>query len=119
VPHPVTGFQIGTIEASGDVRILPVSGDFDLAAVPEVESALALLEIEAPAVLAIDLRELELIDSSALRTILNAVNRAHADGRRFVVIAPPTGPVGRLLELTLVGDHVEVVDDPSALSPSS
>jgi anti-anti-sigma factor len=111
----MSGFQIGTIAADGDVRILPVSGDFDLASVPEVESALALLESEAPPILALDLRDLELIDSSALRTILNAVSRAQAEGRRFVVIAPPTGPVGRLLELTLVGDHIEVVADPSAL----
>lgn len=106
-------------DGDGDVRVLAVAGDFDLAAVPEVDSAIALLEAEHPRVLGLDLRELELIDSSALRTILNAVNRARTESRRFAVIAPSTGPVGRLLELTLVGDHVELVDDPQRLRDPS
>lgn len=108
-------FAISQPPSDGGVRLLAVSGDFDLAAVPEVDSAIALLEAEQPLVLGLDLRELEVIDSSALRTILNAVNRARTEDRRFAVIAPASGPVGRLLELTLVGDHVELVDDPERL----
>lgn len=112
----VSGFEIGPVETNGSARLLGVAGDFDVAAAAEVDSALALLESERPQVLALDLRELELIDSSGLRVIVNAVSRARAEGRRFVVIAPAQGPVGRLLELTLVGDHVEVVESPGDLA---
>lgn len=111
----MSAFEITRVARAGALHLLAISGDFDMAAVPEVESALVLLEAGAPPVIGLDLRRLELIDSSALRTILNADLRAKADGRRFAVVAPARGPVGRLLELTLIGEHIEVVEDPDTL----
>lgn len=111
----MSAFEITRAERAGDLHLLEVSGDFDLAAVPEVDRVLALIEAERPPVVGLDLRRLELIDSTALRTILDADKRAKADGRRFAVVAPASGPVGRLLALTLIGDHIEVVDDPGRL----
>ena len=37
--------------------------------------------------------------------------RARAAGRRFVLVAPPEGPVGRILRLTLLLEHLDVVPD--------
>jgi anti-anti-sigma factor len=113
----VSEFEITRVVREGDVHLLALSGDFDLATVPEVDSALALLETASPPVIGLDLRGLQLIDSTALRTILDADKRAKAKGRRFAVVAPASGPVGRLLELTLIGGHIEVVEDPSDLAP--
>jgi anti-anti-sigma factor len=112
----MSAFEILRVAREGDVHLLALSGDFDLATVPEVDSALTLLESAAPPVIGLDLRGLELIDSTALRTIVSADKRAKAEGRRFAVIAPASGPVGRLLELTLIGDHIEVVEDPRDLA---
>lgn len=98
------------------VPAIRVDGDFDVAASVDVDRALTDLEATGPAVIALDLRELEIIDSSGLRIVLNAVNRAREQGRRLVVVAPSSGPVGRLLELTLLGDYIELVDDPAQIT---
>jgi anti-anti-sigma factor len=98
------------------VPAIRVVGDFDVAASVDVDRSLTDLEATGPAVIALDLRELEIIDSSGLRIVLNAVNRAREQGRRLVVVAPPSGPVGRLLELTLLGDYIELVDDPALIT---
>lgn len=91
---------------------LMVRGDFDVAAAPEVDAALGRLEQDRPPVIALDLRELAVIDSSGLRVVVDGVRRARADRRRLVVLAPPGGPVGRLLALALVAEHSDLVGDP-------
>jgi anti-anti-sigma factor len=64
-----------------------------------------------------DLRDVALIDSTGLRVILDAAARAHDEDRRLVVVARTDGPVGRVLELTLLSDHLEVVGELAAARP--
>lgn len=110
-------FSVSTIAAAGadSPGIVVVSGELDISGVGQVRRALADLENGPGEVVALDLREVEHLDSSALRLLLDAEDRARRRGRRFVVVAGPDGAVGRLLALTMLADHVEVVSDPVGL----
>jgi anti-anti-sigma factor len=104
-------FEVASDRARGMVT---VRGDLDLAHSGDLRLAIGAVEENRPAVLVVDLREVVHIDSTGLRVILDASTRAHAAGRRLVVVVEPGGPVGKVLELTLVTDRIEVVGDPAA-----
>jgi anti-sigma B factor antagonist len=104
-------FDISADRARG---VVAVSGDLDLAHSGELALALAAVDQRRPAALVVDLRDVVHIDSTGLRVILDASTRAEADGRRVVVVVEPGGPVGKVLELTLVTDRIEVVGDLSS-----
>ncbi|MGE3138414.1 MAG: STAS domain-containing protein [Thermoleophilia bacterium] len=97
--------------------IVTVTGELDIAAVPAVSHAVAALESGSPPHLVLDLSGVVHLDSSGLRVLLDASARAGREGRRLVIVAPPDGPVGRLLELTLLAEHLDVVRDLDAACP--
>jgi anti-anti-sigma factor len=101
----------GARDPGGRPWVVAVSGELDVAGVERVGRALADVEGAGEGVIALDLREVVHLDSSGLRLLLDAEARARRTGRRFVVVAGPDGAVGRLLALTLLADHVEVVGD--------
>lgn len=100
--------------ADGSPAVVVVRGELDIAAVPAVSQAVAHAERGRPASIVMDLSEVVHLDSSGLRVLLDAAGRARPEGRRLVIVAPPEGPVGRLLELTLLADHLDVVRDRDA-----
>ena len=104
-------FGVTTDRARG---VVTVRGDLDLAHCDDLRLAILAVEEARPPVLVVDLRGVVHIDSTGLRVILDASTRADADGRRVVVVVEPGGPVGKVLELTLVTDRIEVVGDPAA-----
>ena len=104
-------FEVESDRARGMVS---VRGDLDLAHCGDLRLAIAAVEEKWPAILVVDLREVVHIDSTGLRVILDASTRADAAGRRLVVVVEPGGPVGKVLELTLVTDRIEVVGDLAA-----
>ena len=106
-----TPFEVGSDPARG---IVTVRGDLDLAHCDDLRLALLAVEEARPAILVADLRQVVHIDSTGLRVILDASTRAEAEGRRLVVVVEPGGPVGKVLELTLVTDRIEVVGDLAA-----
>ena len=111
IPPERTPFEVGSDPARG---IVTVRGDLDLAHTEDLRLALLAVEEGRPAILVADLREVVHIDSTGLRVILDASTRAEAQGRRLVVVVEPGGPVGKVLELTLVTDRIEVVGDLAA-----
>ena len=104
-------FEVATDRRKGTVT---VRGDLDLAHSDELRLAIVTVEEAQAPILIVDLREVVHIDSTGLRVILDASSRAVAEGRRLVVVVEPGGPVGKVLELTLVTDRIEVVGDPAA-----
>lgn len=86
-------FRVGV----GDDGSLQVDGDIDMATGPVLGRAIAECEAVRPVVL--DLSRVNFIDSSGLRTLLEASRRA--DERNQVVILRAIGPeIRRLLEIT-------------------
>ena len=86
-------------------------GDFDLAAVGRVENAIGrVFEVAATNRVVFDLRRLTFLDSSGVRTILRANERARAGALELVVVRP-RGRANRVFTLTRVGEELRMVDE--------
>jgi anti-anti-sigma factor len=102
------------VEESDATLCLQLAGEFDLAAVPSVESAL-----ERPSGAAalrrviFDLRGLSFLDVAGLRTILRADARGRSEAFEVVVVRP-RGVVNRVFTLTRAGEQLNIVDEPEA-----
>jgi len=105
----VTILEVETIEGDGLVR-LQLKGELDLSTVSKVEEELRRAESEAPSLLVIDLRELTFLDSTGLRCVITADQRARDAGRRLAIVKGPES-VQRVFSITRVDERLEMVDD--------
>ena|SRR5215212_480128 len=95
-------------EAKGDTIEVTLSGDFDMGAVAAFRSALE--EPPEPWKRAVvDMHDVVFMDSSGLQELLRLNNRAREQDLE-VVIARPSVPVVRLLELTGLETHFTITD---------
>jgi len=98
-------------EERDDRILISLAGELDIATAPRIEEALRAAEEKGPALLVLDLRELEFMDSTGLRTILAADARAGESGRRLAVVQGDEN-IRRVFEVTRLYERVEIVDDP-------
>jgi anti-anti-sigma factor len=103
-------FEIQRAEDTVQVH-LRLKGDLDLYNAPAFDDALVAVEGEKWPTLVLDLRELEFLDSMALRLIMRTQARAKQDGRRLVVVRGRAF-VDRVLKLSGLEEHLELVDEP-------
>ncbi len=104
-----------SLSRDGDVLSLRLTGELDLATVPELEAALP--RPAAGEVLVIDLRNLSFIDSTGIHVLMGLDVSAREQGWSFALVRP--GPdVQRVLDLCHVGDRVRFVDRPTDASPA-
>jgi anti-sigma B factor antagonist len=91
-------FTVRTEHHGGATVVVP-TGELDLATAPALENALArAFDGGSAARVVLDLRELEFIDSSGLRTLLTARRRADDAGADFSLVAGHRG-LERTLEI--------------------
>jgi len=90
---------------------LRLAGDLDLYNAPALDDALVEVEGEKWPTIVLDLRELDFIDSMALRLIMRTQARAQQDGRRLVIVRGPEF-LDRVLALSGLAEHLELVDEP-------
>jgi anti-anti-sigma factor len=103
------GFEI---EERGPITLVALRGELDLLSTAELESELERLTEEPGCdVVALDLRELEFLDSSGLRLVVLAERGLRDNGRRLVLVRGPQ-PVQRVFEITRMTDRLEFVDAP-------
>lgn len=93
-------------EGAGSVR-LQVKGELDRANVPEFKRVLHGAQSEAETV-SLDLRELALIDCSALKEVLDADAFARQTGRKLTLVRA-SGQVDKVMALTGVLERLDVV----------
>jgi anti-anti-sigma factor len=86
------------MEQHGDASVVVPTGELDLATAPALEDALGRAFGDGTQRVVLDLRELEFIDSSGLRTLLTARRRAEEAGSRFSLVAGHRG-LERTLEI--------------------
>jgi len=98
----------------GDAAILSVSGELDLRTSPELEKRLGTAFDAGTELVILDLRQIEFMDSTGLRVLLGAHQRAHESGKRFALVRG-ADQVERVLTLTGVRDLLTVVDAPEEL----
>ena len=96
---------------------LALRGELDLSTVSKVQEKLQQAEARSPATLVLDLSHLNFLDSTGLRCVVGADERARSEGRRFVVVKGPEA-VQRVFEITRLNEPIEMVDDVSAVAES-
>ena len=94
-------FQIEAADIDGIYRIR-LQGEFDLAAFPQAERALA-DAIKTHQQIEVDLRELTFIDSSGVRALTVAWNRSRTMVRSFWIVPGPPA-VQRVFDITGLTD---------------
>lgn len=109
----MTILEVESEERNGVVRIA-LRGELDLSTVPRVEDELRRAEAKRPPLIALDLAGLTFLDSTGLRLVLTADERAREEGRRLVIVRGPK-TVSRVFSITRLDERLEIVDDLSAL----
>jgi anti-anti-sigma factor len=100
--------------SQGNAAVVTVSGELDLRASPQLEERLTRAFDAGAELVILDLRQIEFMDSTGLRVLLSAHQRAHDSGRRFALVRG-ADQVERVLTLTGVRDLLTVVDAPEEL----
>jgi len=106
--------ELDTEETDGRAQVA-LRGELDISSAPVLEEALGRVEEAGPAVLVIDLRGLAFMDSTGLRTVVSADQRARDQGRRLAIVRGPE-PVDRIFSVTRLDERLELVDDPAAVA---
>jgi anti-anti-sigma factor len=110
----------GTLE----IRVGPIAqscclvqlvGELDLATVGAAEKELGLVERAGPGTVVLDFSELEFIDSSGIKLLMDARDRARVNGQALRLIRGPKA-VQRVLELCGLTDWLRFLDDTEAVS---
>ncbi len=98
---------------TGAVAVIALTGELDVAGASLLENELRRVaaDHDAPG-LVLDLRELDFMDSTGLRLIVLADDRARAEGRDFTLVRGKPD-VQRVLEITRMDDRLTIVDDPA------
>lgn len=103
-----------TTETNGATVRLALTGELDIAGAARVEQELERIEQTPPPTLVLDLRELEFMDSTGLRLILAADERAREQARRLVLVRG-SDTVQRIIAMTRLDERLEIVDDLAAV----
>ena len=101
-------------ERRGDRLVIALSGELDLVNAARWEEQLVGIEADPPGTLVLDLREITFIDSTGLRAVIGASQRAREAGRRLVVVRGAAA-VDRLFSVTQLDQRLEIVDDPDSV----
>jgi anti-anti-sigma factor len=117
-PPRVPAAGAGTLRtqtgSDGERITVTMEGELDLATIARFRSELEAIEQRRPPLLVIDLRTLQFMDSSGLRELVAATQRARAQARRLVLITG-SAPIDRLLAVSGATRGLETTDDPATL----
>src|SRR5207302_7237020 len=102
------------VRNEGSAWVLAASGELDLRTSPQLEATLDRVWASSAELVILDLRQIEFMDSTGLRVLLGAHQRAQETGRRVAVVRG-ADQVERVLTLTGVRDLLTVVDAPEEL----
>ena len=105
--------EVTTEQHPGQTRVVLV-GELDIATTQELENELTAIEADSPGVLVLDMRRVEFVDSTGLRALIAADERARSEGRRLAIVQGPNA-VERLLSVTQLDQRLDVVDDPDSV----
>ena len=90
------------------MAVLKLQGELDLASAPLLEAEVDRPEVTNAPNLLLELRELQFIDSTGLRTLFSVYQRASARRQGFA-ITDGSPQVQRLLAITRIGEHMKIV----------
>jgi anti-sigma B factor antagonist len=102
------------VNREGERVVLRLDGDLDLASVPLLESEVELAMLDDKATIVLDLRGLEFLDSTGLRTILLLDKRCTERGQTFALVRG-SEQVQRLMSMTRVDEHLKIIATPEEI----
>ncbi len=105
---PLTILEVETKDRSDGVE-LALKGELDLSTIEKVEEELTRAEDDGHRLIVLDLSGLTFLDSTGLRTIVTADQRARRGGRRVVILKGPA-TVHRVFTITRLDERLEMVD---------
>mgnify|MGYP000582484661 CR=1 FL=1 len=109
------------LESNGvvpDASVFALIGELDVSTADTVTRELAQAEaLRDRKLIVLDLRQLNFIDSTGLRVVLEASQSTSDRGQRFVLLRG-TQAVQRVFELTRAVDRLEFFDSPEELAAS-
>jgi anti-anti-sigma factor len=100
-----------------DRVVLGLHGELDLVGAPMLQSEIDSETVAAAPLIVLDLEDLQFIDSSGLRVILSAHERARARGQAFA-LTRGSHQVQRLLSIAGVSGHLQIIGSPDELLAS-
>ena len=104
----MTILEVETKQEDGAVR-LSLTGELDLSTVQKVEDELRRVEGEGAETVVLDLSSLSFLDSTGLRTIVTADQRARQSGRRLAIVKGPE-TVHRVFTITRLDERLDMVN---------
>jgi anti-sigma B factor antagonist len=104
--HGVAELELES-RSSGDATIVVVRGEIDMATAPKVRDALNDLVDAGASRIVVDCRGLDFLDSSGIGVLIAVRKRLGDEGA--LTLEAPQAHVRKVLELTGVNDHVEIV----------
>ncbi len=96
-----------TIEVAND-RTLVLGGELDAHSAPSLDAALD--DLDAAGAITLDLSSLDFMDSSGLRVVIEANQRAQASSGSMVLLRP-NRTISRLFDVSGLRSTLNVVDD--------
>lgn len=102
------------VRSEPDRVVLELHGELDLLGAPALEEAIEDVETSSPAILVLDLQDLQFLDSAGLRVILAAHERSQQQVWEFA-ITRGSEQVQRLFTIAGVGDHLRIIASPGEL----
>ncbi len=114
IPDPERGtpFTVSAAPADAGAVGFRLEGELDLQGVATLDAATSELAPGARAV--IDLRELAFMDSSGVAALIKLDQRLRMQGGSVRCVVAPEGPVRKLVELTQLGEMLDVTEEPVA-----
>lgn len=109
---PMDRFAVSVGESGRSRYVVTVRGELDLATADRLWIELEPL-LAPESVVVLDGTEITFLDSSGLRVLLQAGNRATSGGAAFRLVAPQQA-VQRVLDLAGTGDHLQTRDSVDA-----
>lgn len=98
---------------TGNVAVVALSGELDVAGTALLEHELDRIAADHDAAgLVLDLRSLDFMDSTGLRLMVLADDRAKAEGRAFSLVRGQPD-VHRVFEITRMTDRLRFVEPPA------
>lgn len=109
----MTILEVYTEEREGLVHVA-LRGELDLSTVEKVEDELRRVEDHADKLIVLDLSALTFLDSTGLRLMVTADQRARKAGRRLALVKGPE-TVHRVFTITKLDERLDMVDDVAEL----
>jgi anti-sigma B factor antagonist len=109
--------EIETEVGDGLVRVA-LRGELDLSTVTKVDDELKRVEAGGPGLIVLDLSRLTFLDSTGLRCLVTADQRARENARRVVLVRGPDA-VQRVFAITRLEERLEMVDDAASVKPEA